>query len=227
MSEDFYEWIKDTFDGKYVPHSGEARNYDYNYREMSRLLWTNGVISEVGFPALDGSSKDPAYMTVKIAPQEAKYERTMESGLPSPILPPANVQKKWLAANFRLQLPGCQADCRVNKIDALIFTFANRAQSTGGAVAQVKPTIPNLVITLPMAHAQELYRWREESANQNNAQASEKAGTLDYFSADLKPLFTLTFGGINVLTLAPEKREIPRLKATMSCTKVRFAYYTA
>ena len=47
MSKDFYEWIKATFDGRNIRKNGAVLDYDYNYHEVSRLVWTNGLITEV------------------------------------------------------------------------------------------------------------------------------------------------------------------------------------
>ena len=63
MSKNFYDWIQATLDRKYQRKDGAIVAADYNYKEYSRLDFYNALISEVGFPALDASSKDAASPT--------------------------------------------------------------------------------------------------------------------------------------------------------------------
>src|SRR5438477_6674216 len=69
MSKGFYNWIKDSFDLKYSRKNGAIISADYNGKEHSRLTFTNGLITEIGFPALDAGSKDPAKMSIKFSPE--------------------------------------------------------------------------------------------------------------------------------------------------------------
>jgi hypothetical protein len=230
MSKDFYEWIKATLDGRNIRKNGAVLDYDYNYHEVSRRVWSSGLITEVGFPPLDAASRDAAYMTIKISPEFTEYQRGTGS-----ISRPMDIQKKWLPANFRLQIAGCQTACQaVNKIGALAFRLARFVQPVEAARAYPEPRhleMPNLAITLPTARAQELHAWYEDFVlKQNNGPANEKSGTLDYLLSDLKPLFTLAFAGLGILKFTPEKEqgtEIPRVNAEIYCRGIRFAYYTA
>ena len=58
-------------------------------------------IREVAFPAQDAGSKEPASLLVKIASQQM----TTKLGIQCPDAAPPRGQR-WLAANFRLELPG-------------------------------------------------------------------------------------------------------------------------
>src|SRR5687768_13133554 len=72
MSKAFYNWIKESFDHKQSRKSGAIIAADYDYKEISRHTFTNALISEIGFPALDASSKDAARMTLKLAPETTR-----------------------------------------------------------------------------------------------------------------------------------------------------------
>jgi len=116
MSRTLYEWIKASFENQHVRKNGAITACEYDSREISRVEWTHGQISEVGFPALDAASKDAAKLTVKIAPETTRAVKG--SGKPSAGAKLQAVQKKWLPANFRLKIGNL--DCtRVNKIEAL------------------------------------------------------------------------------------------------------------
>jgi len=123
MSKSFYEWIKATLDRQFVRKSGAIIAFDYNFRPMSRLEWTNGLITEVGFPACDAFSKDLAKMNIKIAPAVTRMAGP-PPGIAGQALGQA-VRKQWLSANFSLKIAGCPAACaHVNKIEAITVKTA-------------------------------------------------------------------------------------------------------
>ncbi|HWF86401.1 MAG TPA: hypothetical protein VG222_16185, partial [Vicinamibacterales bacterium] len=79
------------------------------------------------------------------------------------------------------------------------------------------------------AAADQLYAWHEDFViNGNNGQDKEKGGTLEYMSANMKDvLFTLTFSGLGIFKLTPEKVEagsenVRRVKAEMYCEQITF-----
>ena len=224
MSKGFYEWIKASFDHKPFRKNGAIHVADYDYKEMNTLAFSNALITEVGFPACDASSKDPAFMALKFAPEVTRFGQ----GSGKPLDPGAKIQKKWLPANFRLTIDGL--DCtRVNKIEAITVK-----QSVVERLGQIEPTkleYPNLVVTLPESSAKTFYDWHEDFVIKgNNSDASEKTGSLEYLTPDLKDvLFTLTFSNLGIFKCTPEKAEagsenIRRVKAELYCEEMKFTY---
>src|SRR5277367_5338215 len=65
MSQPFYDWLVAALKGKPMPQNGAVVAYDSSLTEAWRLNFFNALVSEVGFPALDGSSKDQATLCVK------------------------------------------------------------------------------------------------------------------------------------------------------------------
>ena len=57
-------WIKSLFAGAHAAMSGAIVFLDASRNEHERLEWTNGMISEVTFPAADGASKETARVRV-------------------------------------------------------------------------------------------------------------------------------------------------------------------
>ncbi len=233
MSKAFYEWIKAAFDGQYARKNGVIVACDYDYREVSRLEWFNGVISEVGLPALDAASKDAARMTIKIKPE---YTRTATAqGGARATLPKSQavVQKKWLPSNFRLEIGGL--DCRrVNKIEAIVL-----GQQAGNPAGQVRSyqqgqgnrAISNLVVTLPESDAAAWETWHKSFViSGKSGQGSQKTGQLAYLTPDLREtLFTLSFFNLGIFKITPDKMEagsenIRRVKVEMYCEQMKFAY---
>jgi hypothetical protein len=232
MSKGFFDALKTTLDGQLTRLNGAIVEYDYNYKEASRLNFFNGLVTEIGFPALDAASKDAAYMTVKFTPERTAHEKGGGGSFAGKY--GGSVQKKWLPSNFRLKILGL--DCtRVNKIDA-ITVRQKIVKNAIGEVRdyQVEPAyidVPNLVVTMAESHAQTFYDWHEDFVIKgNNGQDREKSGTLEYLAPDLKEvLFTLSFSSLGIFRLARDKSEagsenIRRVKAEMYCERITFTY---
>lgn len=232
MSSTVYDWIAKTMGHTYQRLDGAIVTADYDYKEVSRLNFYHGLISEIGFPALDASSKSAAYLTLKIAPE---YTRFTKGGGTTLKVSQQKNQKSWLPSNFRLQIDGL--DCtKVNQVDAL--TIKQRIQSSEvGELRdyQKEPAsleIPNLAITLTDDQSADAFRqWHEDFVIKgNNGQNSEKSGTLQYLGPNLKDvLFTLTFQQLGIFKLTLEKldagnEKVRRLRAEMYCEDIGFQY---
>ncbi|HWI60491.1 MAG TPA: phage tail protein [Symbiobacteriaceae bacterium] len=233
MSKAFYQWMQSTVNGRYTRKSGAIIAADYNNRELQRLTFVNAIITEIGMPALDAASKDAASFTIKIAPEMTR--RTVSAGTSIRFPIDASKQKKWLPANFRLRIDGLEAaSSRVNKIEALTIKQKVTEHAVGdGRDYEQEPTsleIPNLVITFPESHADEVYKWHEAFVIRGESgQDKEKGGTLEFLSQDLKEvLFTLEFRQLGIFKLTPDKVEaggeqIRRVKAEMYCEEMVFS----
>jgi len=232
MSKAFYSWIQASFDRKHARKDGAIITADYDSKEVGRLDFFHALITEVGFPALDAASKDAAKMTIKFAPEYTRAKAKTGAAVQAPI--GKGEQKKWLPSNFRIKIDGLDKACgRVNKIEALTIK-QKVVEDPHGEVRDYQKVpasieYPNLVITCAESHADELYAWHEDFVIKgNNSQDQEKGGTLEYLSANLKDvLFTLTFTGLGVFKLTPEKVEagsesVRRVKAEFYCHQITF-----
>lgn len=227
MSKGFYDWTKAAFERKPLSKNGAIVALDYNGKVASRMEWGNGLISEVGFPACDGSSKDAAVMTLKITPEVTRF--VAPSVGKAAILPP---QKRWSPANFRLQISGCPTACsRVSAIDAIVLKSSLSAKPLGVVREELIPgslEVPNLAVITAESDGNEFFNWHEDFVVKGqNAKDKEKTGTLEYLAQDLKPLFTLSFSGLGIFKLAPEKmtaggENIRRVRAEMYCDTINF-----
>jgi phage tail-like protein len=233
MSKEFYQWIQNSFDRKYTRKSGSIIAADFNYKEISRLDFTNAMMMEVGMPALDAASKDAAKMTIKIMPEFTRHQKGSGNTVK---LAPGRSQKQWLPSNFRLNIDGLEeATPRVNKIEALTIKW-KIVDLAGGETRDYEQEatsveIPNLVITVDESHARSLYDWQDDFVIKgNNGQEKERGGTLEYLTPNLKEaLFTLKFGHLGIFKLTPDKMEagsenIRRVKAEMYVEEMRFSF---
>jgi hypothetical protein len=229
MSKDLYEWIKAMIDRKFTRQNGAMVTSDFNFKEVARLNFFNALMTEVGFPALDASSKDPAMFSIRVTPEYTRRQKgSGTSGHKG------QVQKRWPSSSFRLQID--KLDCtRVNKIEALTMKQQVVAHSAGASRDyQTEPShleISNLAVTLLEANAEAFYNWHESFVIKgNNGPDEERSGTLEFLAPDLKEvLFTLELKNLGIFRLTPEKVEagsenIRRVKAEMYCQEVAFGY---
>jgi len=229
MTAAVYGAIKEMCNGNTFRFDSAIQSLDFDGNIVSLLQIMQGTLTEVGFPALDASSKDAARLTVKITPESTR--RKMGSGKLQVATKPA---EKWLCSNFRLTIPGL--DCKtVYKIGALTIKQQVTAATVGQQrISQQQPSVlevPNLVVTLAESHAQSFYDWHEDFViNGHNGADKLKQATLELLTPDLKEaLFTLTFHDLGIFRLDTANPEaggenIRRVKAQMYCDRIDFVY---
>jgi hypothetical protein len=222
MGKAMYNWIKASFDNKALRKNGAIIAADFNYNEKSRREFQNALITEIGFPALDGAAKDPAYMTLKFAP-----ELTTNKVASGKVTAHASNQRLFIPSNFRLSL-GDLPTTRVSKIDA--FTVKQTfTESTGRSIEPAKLEFPNLVITMAESHAWS--EWFDDFVIKgNNGQDKELSGKIEFLSPDLtSTLIGLLISGVGIFSLAPVLPEpnaqpIRRVQVELYCEKMDFEF---
>jgi hypothetical protein len=222
MSAAFYEWLQATCRCDAARKSGAIVAGDFNYKEIARRDFKDALITEIGMPKLDASSKDPALMTVKFAPETT--QRQKPSGETLKACGSGAAQKKWLAANFRFSVDGL--DCKkVNRVEGFTLT------QTAAQGEHPRLEVPDLVVTLPEADAESFFAWHEDFVINGNA--VERDGTLEYLAPNLgQTLFTIQFENLGIFSLAPEKGQsnsdsIRRVTAEMYCEAIGFGFSRA
>jgi len=231
MSNAFYDWIAATLTGKHDRKDGAISFVDYTGFERERLSWHNGLISEIGFPALDSAAKDAARLTLKIAPE---YTRHVKGSGAKASGTGASKQKKWLPSNFRLTIDG--VDCYgVRAVGALTVVRPRDAQGVGElrdlGVEAASLVVPDLVVTVAESHAADFAAWHDDFVIQGkNDQAHEKQGKLEFLGVDMKEvLFTLTFSGLGIFRLSRAKEErgagaVSLVEAQIYCEQMSLTY---
>jgi len=242
MSQGLYEWIQSGFNQQSNARGreGGAVIYaDYDDCEISRLNWTDAMLSEFTMPALDASSKDPCLMTIKFQPETT--DRTFGAGgrVTQPV--DAAKQKRWLPSNFKIEIPGLEEACKwVNKVEALTI----KQKVVENAVGEkrdyeriaVSVEVPNLVLTLSESHAKQFYDWYRDFVKMGNcSQENEKHGTLTYLPPNLSEkdyLFKLDFFNLGIFKMSLDKGEagaegVRRVKVEMYCEELKFNFNSA
>ncbi len=247
MAPPVYEWINDTWAAKFTRKDGSIHAIDFNLQAKSQRQFHRALISEVTIPACDGSVKDPAYLKVKIVPEETQDLPAQGS------VAEFNRQdlraRQWRPSQFRLLIDG--VDCtRVSKIDSFtvkqkILEYLPGEERTPG----LEPTgieFPNLKITLLASHGETWLEWfRQFVVLGNSGDDKEKEGTLEFLSPDLKTtLATIKFHHLGIFSLAPAQEEdkvcdcdfcekqiaaenntvIPKMSAGLYCARMEFMF---
>jgi len=208
MSSQLYQWITDFCERKIDRMDGAVMNTDMDHKVVSQKAFTNALISEVDFPAVDAASKDACDISIKFQPEMLK--ETMPSSS-QPIVGAVDQSggPKWTPQNFRLNIDGL--DCsKINKVDAIAIKqmIANNA-ATNSHDYQQDPSMlrmPNIIVTLPEASANSFNDWHQQFVmNGNNTSGLEKSGTLAYLATDGKELFDLHFEHLGVFKITSDK----------------------
>ena len=226
MSKGFYNWIKASFDGKPEQRNGSVKLLNIKGQGTS-LDFTNALLTEIGFPALDAAAKDAAKMTIKFSPEVTRMKAA--SGAPQGTV---KGQKQWLPSNFRLEIQGL--DCtKVSKIDAFTVKQTIVTDQVGDARTPTrhpaKVEIPDLRVELPLSSADTWFQWLDDFVVKGNSgDDQERGGSLTFLAPDnTTPLFVLTFKHLGIFKVAPDKAEagaegVRRVKAELYCEQMVF-----
>ncbi len=228
MPKPLFDWIAASLTMAYVRKNGAILTADLNRAEQSRLQFNNALITELGIPACDATSRELGSLNMKFSP-----EFTTPLAGKGSVLPAVGAKTKvWMPSNFRLTIPGI--DCsKVTKIEALTikqsFTQTAVGQKRNSQQEPASLEYPNLVIYIPEASAGTFYAWFQDMVVKGNAgENNERPGTLEFLDPTLKgPLLTINFHHLGIFGFTPEKSEanaqtIKRVKVEMYCEQITF-----
>jgi len=231
MTKAVYEWIEASWKQQYARKDGSIVAADYNLNAKSEREFFHALITETTIPACDGSSKDPAYMTLKYSPEYTRYKKA--SGKVSGEINGLN-QKAWLPSNFRLEIAGL--DCsKVNKVDALTVKQTVQTDDIGDARDMAKEPgkleFPALKVSFAEVTAQPWIDYFENFVIRgNNHEDQEKTGSLVFLTANReKELARVNFFNMGIYKLSPDKAEanddkIKRMNAELYIERMEFQY---
>jgi hypothetical protein len=203
------DWIQASWDKKYMRKAGAIIACDFDYKEKGRRTFTEALISEVGFPALDGAGKEPAYMTVGLSPESIRFEKGTGAVVKGTF---TEHQKAWLPSNFRFTMADLNTKM-TTKIEAFTVKQTSAKHETGEARDSMrepaKTEFPNLTITIAESHAQSWIDWADDFIIKgNNGQSAEKDGSIVFMSPNQKDeLGTIELKSCGISSIDLDKRE--------------------
>lgn len=224
------DWISASWNQDNQRKDGSIIAADFQQVARSRREFFGAVITETTLPACDAAGKEPAYLTLKFAPEYTR--RTKASGRVAGDFGRAE-QKAWLPSNFRLTIDGL--DCtRVVRIESFTVKAIQPREAAGQErdyhLEPGRVEFPHLKITMPAAGSQTWQDWFESFVIKGvNASQNEKSGTLEFLSPNRKEvLATVEFTGLGIFRLeasAPHDNadQIGRVTAELYCERMKWA----
>jgi len=233
MDKALYEWIAQSWKMQYQRKNGSIVTMDRTLMPTAERQFNQALITETTIPAMDGSSKEPAYMTVKFSPE---YTRNVAAtgGKADYGEYGKNEQKMFLPSNFKLDIDGL--DCsKVNKVESFTVKQTTVTDDIGDARDYTKEPgkleFPNLKITLAEVNAQSWIDWHKTFVIEGkNDEAFEKGGMLTLLSPNQqKPLMRIKFYNLGIFRLQPDKAEanadqIKRIEVELYVERMELLY---
>lgn len=231
MTKGIYEWIKQSWSMNYQRKNCNITALDYSLKAKSAREFDQCLITETTIPACDGSSKEPAYMTITFAPE---FTKSIAATGKDADQFGKNEQKIWLPSNFEIKIDGL--DCtRVNKIDSFTVKQTTVTDDIGEARDALKEPgkleFPNLRITFAAVDAASWQNWFDGFVVKgNNDESFEKGGTLIFLSPNRQTqLAKITFHNLGIFKLENDKAEanadqVRRMTAELYCERMEFEY---
>jgi hypothetical protein len=211
MDKGMYEWVKDTFDKGYAPKSGALIKAEHlggvNYNEKSRREFSQAFITEVTIPALDGASKDAAYINVKFSTPSV----TDVAGSGAPVVKPR--PRAWLQSNFRLIIKGVDTT-QVASVDSFSWRIVSRPASSSARLIDPSP----IGVSFPAVSLPSWQRWYDNFAVGGDA-TDERTGILELVGQD-GAVLDVGLSNLGIYLLKPSAEKIKRFNVELYVEKL-------
>ena len=189
-ADDILKWIQASWRKKLVRLNGQVTHANFDLYQTFEHEFHDAMILETTFPALDGASKEPAYLKIKIQPE---FVKTKRSSTPTQRVAQQTQmkQKMWLANSFRLTIDGLDDMQYTNKIESFTIKQNVKKWWTGAdRFPQIEPTkieFPNLSGSISLAHADQLLKWYDDSiVNGMKDPRAQRHGLLEFLAPNRK-----------------------------------------
>ena len=199
LDTELLDWLVESLTpGKPAYRDGAIQAADFNGNVVSERNFFNALVSEVGFPAMDGASRDAGLMEVRILPEST----AVAAG--GGTFPPTPRPKVWLASNFRFSLGGLPTS-RVSRIES----FSISIEAVGGGPAGTTAHVPDLRVTFSAIDAGPWQAFFDDFVlNGNNGPASELTGKIELLTPDISEvILAVELGHVGIFGLAPATSE--------------------
>lgn len=230
MSPLFWKWVSASLAGRPERRNGALVGYDFDFNERTRRSFFDGVIAEIGFPALDAASKNAATMSIKITPEYIKYDKASGNRLEGggQAQDQMKKQKMWLTSNFRFSLDRFKNTDSLRNVKVEAFTVKqNVLDNPVGSEKYARKEfgrldLPQIVATFPESQMKTWMEWWDESVAQGNRKDKQTNGVITYYASDQKTeLMHVEISGASLLSLEVDKYEahkegIATAKATLT-----------
>jgi hypothetical protein len=220
-AEPILKWIRQSWRREFSRRNGVITHADFNYHKQFEHEFHEALISEVTLPALDGSSKEAAYLKMKVQPEWVEWRKAKsDERVTGKVLAK---QKLWLCNAFRLTIDGLSEMEYTNRIES--FTIKQNVVKHYSGVQRfptIEPTrleFPSLQGSIALEYADGLIEWHKQSVYLGQADTkAQKTGSLEFLHPDRKQaIFRINLYEIGLTTLSfptqtANANEIKRVK---------------
>lgn len=209
-SSPLFQWVMDSMNKEFSRRNGEITHADFKLNSVLEQFFYDGLLSEVTFPTLDGSDRNPAYLTVKVLPERIETKKGDGNRVKGD---DNQKQKLWTPANFRLDIDGVSSSKYVNKIDSFTIKQKIKPLYVGKSrYPELEPTgmeFPRLNITIAAAYADEFIKWYDDLVVKGGQDPElQKTGAIEFLDPTTgKDIFNIELKKIGISHLAIEKSE--------------------
>jgi hypothetical protein len=210
MGAPLAEWIMTSLDLAHTRKTGSVVVAGVDGRAQSYCHFRDTLIEEITIPAMDATSKDPAFLTIRCQPEEITYAKGDDAIVRVPV---DAKSKKWLCSNFRVRIG--ELPCgRVSKVDS--FTIRQRIVESGvgrlpagNSKEPVNLEFPNIKVMFSAADFDPWQDWFSEFVIRGqNDQRNELQGMLEFLDPTMKDiLLSIELSQVGIFSLKPEKLE--------------------
>ncbi len=183
------QWIQASWRREFSRLSGQITHANFNLERMIEQEFYDALLCETTFPTLDGSSKDAAYLKVKMQPETGIIRKcTDNSRIGSDI---TTKQKLWLSSGFRFNIDGLDDMRYTNKIDGFTIKQGVKRHMMGqqryGEIEPTKIDFPNITGTISLEYADQVMKWADDYVRKGQRDTkAQKTGSIEFLSPDRK-----------------------------------------
>jgi len=224
------QWIQASWRKEYKRCSGQITHANFNQKATFEHHFSDALLLETTFPALDGSSKEAGYAKVKFQPEAVKTMKvggaggsTKQQSSQDLKIKLGSKQKMWLCSAFRLNIDGIDDMKYANKIESFTVKQGIKKMYVGAQrYPEILPTkleFPNLSGTISLEYADTLLAWHDEYVAKGKADTNaQRTGALEFLSPDRsKVLFRIALSEVglvsaNIMSSTANSDQIKRVK---------------
>lgn len=201
LGEPLWAWVSAMVSGEPLFRSGAVHILDSSLTATNMIEFEDALITEITFPALDGASKEIAYLDITITPT-ITYLKPGKATKP----PVEKKQKQWLCSNFRIRVGDLPCN-RVSKVDSFTIKQGIAEFDQGDErIRTIEPTkmeYPNIAVTLSEVDGAPWFTYLDSFVVQGkNSPADEVQGAIEFLSPDLKTTMAqVTLDGMGMFRL--------------------------
>lgn len=198
-------WIKNSWNKDPTRHDGQIVHANFNMEATFTHEFSGALITETTFPALDGGSKEAAYIKVKCQPYATSISPGGGGKLKGML---TQKQKLWLCSGFRLNIDGIDEMKYANKVESFTIKQNVKKMYTGKfrqpEIIPTKIEFPNISGTISLEYAKGLLDWYKKYVQTGQDDpAAQKSGSLEFLAPNRQDvIFRINLYEVGLLSAA-------------------------